>query len=232
MIKCAIFDADGTLLDSMGMWCSMTYEYASAKGVTAPQGLHDTINKLSMEQCAEVYRQLGVPGSVEEIVEELAAWALEGYRIRVAEKPRAAEFVRLLSENRIQVAVATASHAGGVGAALKRLGMMPYVRLLTSCTEIGKGKDHPDIFLHCARAFGAKPSECVVFEDSAYAMETAKKAGFPVIAVEDESACPHRARIEAIADRHIAGYGALIDELAPAGDALGEALETAFHTRL
>lgn len=37
MIKCAIFDADGTLLDSMGMWRDITYEYAAEKGVQAPR---------------------------------------------------------------------------------------------------------------------------------------------------------------------------------------------------
>ncbi len=54
-----------------------------------------------------------------------------------------------------------------------------------TCGEVGKSKEHPDIFLHCAGKFGAAPEESVVFEDSAYAIRTAKAAGFPVVAVED-----------------------------------------------
>lgn len=232
MIKCAIFDADGTLLDSMGMWRDITYEYAAEKGVKAPADLHHTMNRLSMEQCADMYRALGVPGSTEEVVKELAACALEGYRTRVGEKPRAGEFLRLLAENGVKAAVATASQAEGVGEALKRLGMLPYISLLVSCTEIGKSKEHPDIFLACAKKFGAAPGECVVFEDSAYAMETAKKAGFPVVAVEDESALLLRERIEKAANRRIAGFGELIEELQPAGEALGEALEAGLCSKL
>lgn len=71
-ILCAIFDVDGTLLDSMPMWQEITYEYAASKGITAPAGLHRELNRLSIEQCADLYRSLGVPGSTEQVVAELA----------------------------------------------------------------------------------------------------------------------------------------------------------------
>ena len=99
MIRCCIFDADGTLLDSMPMWRDITYEYAQQKGIHAPEGLHRTLNRLSLEQCAAYYQGLGVPGTVEEIAQELSQCALEGYRTRVPEKPHAGEFLRLLQEN-------------------------------------------------------------------------------------------------------------------------------------
>ena len=72
MIRCCIFDADGTLLDSMPMWQAITYEYAQSKGVAAPEGLHKVLNRLSLEQCATFYQSLGIPGTREEIVEELS----------------------------------------------------------------------------------------------------------------------------------------------------------------
>lgn len=125
MIRCCIFDADGTLLDSMPMWRDITYEYAQQKGIHAPEGLHRTLNRLSLEQCAAYYQGLGVAGTVEEIAQELSQCALEGYRTRVPEKPHAGEFLRLLQENHIHIAVATASNREGVLAALDRLGMLP-----------------------------------------------------------------------------------------------------------
>ena len=63
--------------------------------------------------------------------------------------------------------------------------MLPLVDYFTTCTEVGKSKEHPDIFTTCAAQFGAAPQETVVFEDSAYAIRTARAAGFPVVAVED-----------------------------------------------
>ncbi len=179
MIRCCIFDADGTLLDSMPMWRDITYQYAADKGIQAPQGLHNTLNRLSVEQCAEYYRGLGVSGTVEGIAQELGQYALEGYRTQVEEKPQAREFLQLLKENHIPVAVATASNREGVELALERLGMLPFVDRFATCGEVGKSKEHPDIFLHCAGKFGAAPEESVVFEDSAYAIRTARKRGIP-----------------------------------------------------
>ena len=203
MIRCCIFDADGTLLDSMPMWRDITYQYAADKGIQAPQGLHNTINRLSVE---------------------LGQYALEGYRTQVEEKPQAREFLQLLKENHIPVAVATASNREGVELALERLGMLPFVDRFATCGEVGKSKEHPDIFLHCAGKFGAAPEESVVFEDSAYAIRTAKAAGFPVVAVEDpisqqgKGEGETREGIAGLADLSIQSYGELIGKLLPAED--------------
>ena len=218
-IRCAVFDADGTLLDSMPMWRDITYEYAACKGISAPEGLHRTLNRLSMEQCAEYCRSLGVSGTTEQVLAELEDWAYRGYCDRVQPKPYAQEFVRLLRENGIQIAVATASYGDGVRKALERCGIFSYVDFFITCTEVGKGKEHPDIFLRCAENCGAVPAETVVFEDSAYALRTAREAGFATVAVADSISMDGgteeetAAGIAALADRCVSDYGELIREL-------------------
>ena len=140
------------------------------------------------------------------------------------EKPQAREFLQLLKENHIPVAVATASNREGVELALERLGMLPYVDRFVTCGEVGKSKEHPDIFLHCAGKFGAAPEESVVFEDSAYAIRTARNAGFPVVAVEDpisqqgKGEGETREGIAGLANLSIQSYGELIGKLLPAED--------------
>ncbi len=230
MIRCCIFDADGTLLDSMTMWRDLSYVYAAQKGLTVPQGLHRTLNRLSMEQCAAYYQSLGATGTVEEIVGELGECALEGYRNRVEEKPHAREFLQLLRDNHIPVAVATASNREGILLALERLQMLPLVDLLLTCGEVGKSKEHPDIFLACAQRLGATPKESVVFEDSAYAIRTAKAAGFAVVGVEDsvsvdgEGPGESREGIAASSDFYLKDYRELIRLLTPPED-MGQSLE-------
>lgn len=220
MIKCAVFDMDGTLVDSMPMWHDITYDYARLKGFTAPEGLHNKMNRLSLEQCAEMYIQLGAQGDVQTVMDELSQLAYKGYCEKVEQKPHAAEFLKLLHENGIKTAVATASDKNGVAAALKKNGMLPYVDFLITCTEVGKGKQHPDIFLACAEHFNAQPNEAVVFEDSAYAVKTARTAGFSVVAVADNisiNTTPGETAgdIAAVANRCITDFAELIGELSP-----------------
>lgn len=219
-IRAVIFDADGTLVDSMPMWNSITYEYAALKGVYAPPGLSKTLNAMCLEQCAAYYRDvLGVPGTLSAITAEIVEMAREKYRTAVPEIPGAAEFAAALRARGIHTAVATASDLKTLWPALERLSIAPGIEAAESCTTVGKSKESPDIYLKCAVDFGASPAECVVFEDALYAVRTAKKAGFSVVGVLDPAqTAEERAEFLALCDRCISDYTALLGELLPPED--------------
>jgi HAD superfamily hydrolase (TIGR01509 family) len=227
-IKCAVFDADGTLLDSMTMWKNLTYTYAAEKGVVAPEGIHRQLNTLSMEQCAAFYQEkLGINQPIPQIVEELAQCALRGYRDAVKAKPGAKQLLTLLKENGIPAAIATASDLEGVKLALRSNGMEDLFSYMVSCTQMGTSKETPDIFLHCAEHFHCLPQETVVFEDSAYALKTAKAAGFLTVGIFDQVS-EEGESIAQLANRCFPDFLPLIDELTPPGDSL----ETDLHRSL
>ena len=52
MIQGAIFDADGTLLDSMGMWDTVGERYLASLGIPARPGLREILFPMSLTQCA------------------------------------------------------------------------------------------------------------------------------------------------------------------------------------
>ena len=156
-IRAAIFDVDGTLLNSTPMWNKLTFAFAEKMG------------------------------TVEEIHEGIIALAREGYAKEVPEITGAAAFLKALSERHIPAAVATASDIASLRPAFDRLDMSPYISVIESCTTIGKSKEHPDIYLKCAADLKAAPHETVVFEDALYAAKTAKAAGFSVIGVLSEA---------------------------------------------
>ena len=193
-IRAAIFDVDGTLLNSTPMWNKLTFAFAEKMGIAAPDDLFRTLNSLSLEQCAKYYHDvLHVEGTVEEIHEGIIALAREGYAKEVPEITGAAAFLKALSERHIPAAVATASDIASLRPAFDRLDMSPYISVIESCTTIGKSKEHPDIYLKCAADLKAAPHETVVFEDALYAAKTAKAAGFSVIGVLSEAVEPHSA---------------------------------------
>lgn len=90
-IRAAIFDVDGTLLNSTPMWNKLTFAFAEKMGIAAPDDLFRTLNSLSLEQCAAYYHDvLHVEGTVEEIHEGIIALAREGYAKESAPRSPAA----------------------------------------------------------------------------------------------------------------------------------------------
>ena len=97
------------------------------------------------------------------------------------------EFLEKLYTNKIPMIIATAGHKEYAEAALKRLGMDYYFQEIRTCSELGRGKHEPEIYLQCASIVGRKPEEIMVFEDAGYAIETAKNAGFITVGIRDMS---------------------------------------------
>lgn len=219
-IKAVIFDADGTLVDSMPMWNRITYDYAEFKGIYAPPGLSKIMNEMCLEQCAAYYKnKLGAEGTEEEIMAEIVNMAAEKYRTTVPEIENAAEFLRVLKSHGIHTALATASDLSTLLPALDRLSMAQNLDAAESCTTIGKSKEHPDLYLKCAANFNAQPEECVVFEDALYAVRTAKKAGFSVVGLlTADLTAAEEAEFRNLCDRCIENYTELLRELLPMED--------------
>ena len=210
-IRAAIFDVDGTLLNSTPMWNKLTFAFAEKMGIAAPDDLFRTLNSLSLEQCAAYYHDV--------LHEGIIALAREGYAKEVPEITGAAAFLKALSERHIPAAVATASDIASLRPAFDRLDMSPYISVIESCTTIGKSKEHPDIYLKCAADLNAAPHETVVFEDALYAAKTAKAAGFSVIGVLSEAVeGSDRIALQKLCDRCITDYTALLGELLPPED--------------
>jgi FMN phosphatase YigB (HAD superfamily) len=67
------------------------------------------------------------------------------------------------------------------------LGILDRLKFLETCSEIGKGKESPEIFFKCAETLGFPPENIAVVEDSLYCLKTAKVHGFYTIGMYDSS---------------------------------------------
>ena len=185
-IRGAIFDVDGTLLDSMFIWDTIGEAYLRSIGYQPKENLNETFKNMSLHQAARYYQtEYGVTRSIDEIMDGVNAMLERYYRFEVPLKPGVAELLERLRQSGVKLCIATATDRHLVEAALDRCGVLSCFGEIFTCNEVGHGKDEPDIFEEALRFLGTRREETLVFDDALYAVRTAKEAGFPVAAVYD-----------------------------------------------
>ena len=186
MIRGAIFDLDGTLLDSMSVWDTIGEDYLRTLGIEPRENLAETFKAFTLEESAEYYRiHYGVTLSVEEIVNGVNRMIGDFYRNNAPLKKGVSEFLATLSKNGVRMCVATVTDKYLAEAALTRLKVRRYFGEIFTAAEIGCGKNDPTIYRTALAYLGTEKRETLVFEDVLHALITAKKDGFPVAAVYD-----------------------------------------------
>lgn len=187
-VKCAIFDFDGTLFDSMYIWDSVGEIYLRSLGKEPKQSMREDVRALSLYQSACYFKQeYDLSLSAEEIMTGINQTIEHFYVHEVLPKPGVADFLNQMQKAGIPMCIATASDRYQIEAALSRCGMEHYFEEIFTCREVGHGKDEPVIFRKAMEYFGADRSSAIVFEDAVHAIRTAKADGFAVVAVFDHS---------------------------------------------
>jgi HAD superfamily hydrolase (TIGR01509 family) len=184
----AIFDMDGTLLNSMYLWDTLGEDYLIDRGITPEEGLNGKFKSMSLFQAAEYYRRVyGLRENAEEIIDDISSRIARFYAETVLPKPGVPELLRKLRGQGVRMCVATATDRHMTENALRRCGLLDCFLGIFTCREVGSGKDSPEIFERALAYLGTDRRHTVVFEDAPYAMKTAKAAGFPVVGVSDPS---------------------------------------------
>ena len=206
MIKGAIFDFDGTLVDSMFIWDSFGEDYLRSLGKEPRECLAETFKTFTLEQSAAYYKEhYGVTLSVREIVNGINATIAEIYRTKVMLKNGIKDFLESLRLNGVKMCIATVTDKPIVEDVLKRLGIRAYFGKIFTCAEVGFSKETPHIYREALTYLGTNKAETVVLEDALHALITAKNDGFSVAAVYDAHE-PKQALMKATADSYISDY--------------------------
>lgn len=212
-LKAAIFDLDGTLLDSMGMWRRVGEHFLLSRGITPPPDLKKETEVLTFGQAAAYYAwKFPVHMTAEEVSAAWDDYISDQYRNVVQPKPGVAEYLDRLRDAGVKACVATLTDRRHVLPALKRLGLTERFEFVITVAEAGRDKRHPDIYFEAARRLGADVADSVVFEDSAYAVTTARRAGFRVCGVFDETSAEDEPEMRRLCSRFINSFGELLDE--------------------
>lgn len=207
-LRAAVFDMDGTLLDSMHIWEGIGPKALRAAGYDPEPDLHEKLKVMTFQAgaayCKERYH---MPESVEEIMAMTLAPVEDFYRNQARAKPGVLPFLAMLKMQGVGMYVATNTERDLAEAGLRHAGIDGYFKGLLTCSDVGAGKnDSPEIFLRAMRRLGGNPENTVVFEDALHAIRTAKKAGFRVCAVYDRSAEAEQEEIRRLADTYVRSF--------------------------
>ena len=184
-----IFDLDGTLLDSMGLWEEVDTQFLKKRGIiVTPTDYKKAILAMDFKEAAAyTIARFGLRESADEIMREWREAAVFAYGHTVRLKPYAIEYLKSLRALGAAMAVATSLSADLYAPALHANGISGFFASVVSTSQTKNGKTHPDVYLLAAKTLGAEPSDCIVFEDILAAVRSAKKAGMTVYAMYDSA---------------------------------------------
>lgn len=214
----AIFDMDGTLVDSLMFWDRLWQRLGERYMGDAAFRPDDTVEKAvrtmifadAMRYFHRYYHLACAPS-------DFVAFAEGGirafYREVATVKPGAFALLDGLRARGVRLALASATAKDVLLDVLSNYGLAPYFDTVLSCAEIGVGKERPDIYLRAACEMGLSPADCFVVEDSYVALETARDAGFRTVGIYDRYN-PGQDRVEAASGIYL-GPGRPLSELIP-----------------
>ena len=204
----AIIDMDGTLVDSMGFWKRLAFEYLESHGVKKVSAeILERIKPMTMTESAALFiSEYGLLGTPESVAADMNTMMDEHYRNDIPLKPGVKEYLTKLKAAGVRMCVASATAEPLMKACLERLDVLADFEFLLSCETVGAGKKQPDVYLESISRMGAKAAETAVYEDAIYAAETAKRAGFYVAGVQDESNTDCWEKMKRLADEVIENW--------------------------
>ena len=210
----AIFDMDGTIMDSLGIWERIDYEFLENKrGIKVPDDYVHSIAAMSFSEIAHYTKnRFNLSDTPEELMQEWTDMAIHEYSCNVLMKPFVKEYIDLLKNCGKKIVLCTSSPEYFFKPALKNNGIYDLFDGFANTCEAGVGKDNPKVFLLAAEKAGAVPGRCLVFEDVITAAQTAKKAGMLVCGVYDERSRRYTQALKETCDMYIESFSNLLED--------------------
>ena len=201
----AIFDMDGTLIDSMHLWRVWDIRYLAQYGIVPTEEQRKALGGMNLTQVGKYLAQQfpELPLSPEDHADEINHMQERGYFHEVTVKPGVIPTLQKLQDLGVPMVVATATERYLTEGCLRRLGLLLYFDEIFTTREEGTSKNKPDLFLTALEYLGTPKESTWIFEDTLYSIRGAKLSGCPVAGVEDKWSAHNREEIRETCDLYL-----------------------------
>ena len=205
-----IFDMDGTLTDSMTVvWEGAPDALLARYGRTPKSDLHKTLLTMGMaDGAAYLIREYDLPLKMEDYNDVMWDVITKLYET-VELKPGVRELLARLKAEGARMCICSNTWSTQCRTVLTRLGLADYFSFIVEAQGV-LHKSRPEVFFECMhRLGGADPAACAVCEDAIYAADTAHKAGFTVLGVQDAASAADAPAMAQVCDQFLPDWTAL-----------------------
>ncbi len=187
IVKAFIFDMDGTLIDSTGIWSEIDRQFFARRGMEVPSDYAEKIAHIGLQQAAVFTKETyGIKESVEEIIQEWKQDSFDMYATQITLKEYAYEILDFLKSKNIKIALATANDKELYEVCLKRLNILHFFDVIMDVNSVKSGKDSIKLYDEISKKLDSERNETVVLEDISLGLKTAKNGGYITVGVHDE----------------------------------------------
>lgn len=210
----AIFDMDGTIMDSLGIWEKIDQDFLFEKrGIEVPGNYMHDIAAMSFSEIAKyTIKRFNLPDTPEELMQEWTDMAAYEYAHNVPLKPYVKEYMEKLKKNGKKIVLCTSSPEYFFKAALKNNGVYDLFDAFANTCEAGQGKDSPKVYFLAAEKVGAAPERCMVFEDVITGVKTAKSINMQTCGVYDARNDSKQDELKKLCDYYIESFSELLED--------------------
>ena len=215
-IKGAIFDMDGTIVDSLMfwdyLWKRIGEEYMNDSTFRPSEEVDKKVRTMIFVDAMTYFREYySLDVKVEDFIRFTGGGIDDFYKNIATVKAGAREYLEYLKRNNVKMCLASATAMPEIKYALECHDLLKYFDVILSCADIGVGKDKPDIYVKAMTEMNISCDELCVFEDSFVALETARSVGFNTVGIYDKYNFEQE-RLKAASDIYL-GDGKRLDSL-------------------